>query len=204
MKTRSWPWLMLPVLPLLAGCPSGGGGDGVFEGTGVAPAVVYTANSGSNTVSGFTVGAGGSLLPTTPATVTTNNAEWLTVSPNGQFLYVSNQGSATVSGFSVNPATGALTPTTPTTFPTGVGSSPRGITVTPNGLFVYVANSTTNTVAGFPSGPVGSLARRFSQRFQPEGLLLEGSWCRQMDSFCMWQMPELMMFQALLLELVGH
>jgi 6-phosphogluconolactonase (cycloisomerase 2 family) len=97
---------MMPILLLSAGCPAGGGGDEGFQGTA---AVLYTANGGSNNISGFTIGGGGVLIPTSPATVGTNNTEWLTVSPNGQLLYVSNQGNHTISGFTVNGTNGVLT-----------------------------------------------------------------------------------------------
>jgi len=131
------------------------------ERTGAAPAVVYTANGASNTVSGFTIGAAGVLNPTTPASFGTGGTtEWVTVSPNGQFLYSSNQNSANLSGYTINSTTGFLTATSPTTFPTGVGSSPRGVTVTPNGQFVYVALDNApnpDTVAGFLIGSDGVL-----------------------------------------------
>ena len=156
MTTRNWSWLVLPVAVLLVGCPGGNGGDGLLQGTGVATPVVYTANGNSNSVSGFTIAAGGALTSTAPVTATIDNAEWLTVTPDGRFLYVSNRDNGTVSGFAINSTTGLLTPTTPATMSTGVGSSPRGITVTPNGNYLYVAND-TGTIAGFSIGFGGAL-----------------------------------------------
>ncbi len=44
MNTQFLSWLMLPLLVLSAGCPSGGGGDGGLEG-GVP--VAYVISSGS-------------------------------------------------------------------------------------------------------------------------------------------------------------
>lgn len=133
------PFLVPPILLVLAGCPKGGGGSGGFEATGSTPSVVYTANGGANTLSGFTIGTAGALTATTPATFSTSgsNTEWVAVSPSGQFLYSSNQNSATVSGFTVNATTGNLTPTAPATFSTGAGSSPRGVAITPNAQFLY-------------------------------------------------------------------
>ena len=122
MKTRTLSWVALPCVLFLTGCPGdGGGGGGGNEGTGTIPAVVYTANDGSNTVSGFTIGAGGVLAATAPATFATGgtNTQWMTVSANGQFLYLSNQSSANISGYTINSTTGVLTATTPTTFSTG-------------------------------------------------------------------------------------
>ncbi|MDX2253811.1 MAG: beta-propeller fold lactonase family protein, partial [Nitrospira sp.] len=152
MKDLHWMVsLTLPMVFALSGCPDGGGGNGGFEATGSIPNVVYTANGGSNTLSGFTIGTAGALTVTTPAIFSTSgsNNEWVAVSPNGQFLYSSNQNSTNVSGFTVNSATGNLTPTAPATFSTGAGSSPRGITVTRDNQLVYVANSASNTVSGF-------------------------------------------------------
>lgn len=157
MNTHPISWLTITMMFFLAGCPDGGGGNGGFGGTGNAPAILHTANNGSNNISGFTIGSGGVLPATTPATFLTGgtSAEWIAVSPNGQILYSSNQSSANISGFTVNAATGNLTPTVPATFSTSVGSSPRGITFTPNGQFVYVANSASNTVSGFSIGSGG-------------------------------------------------
>ena len=112
---------------LLTGCPSDGGSGGVnITLGGTAPPVVYTANGGSNTISGFTIGTGGVLTPTlTPSFPTGGStSEWVAVSPNGQFLYVSNQGSSNISSFTINSATGVLAVTSPATISAGGGSSP--------------------------------------------------------------------------------
>lgn len=171
MKTQSLSWLALPVLLLLGGCPKGGGGDGGFQGTA---SVLYTTNDGSNTISGFTIGAGGALSATSPATFGTNNTEWLTVSSNGQLLYASNQGNHTISGFTINGITGVLTPLgTPIAVP-GTNPSPRGITITPNRQFLYVANSATNTVAGFAIGAGGVLTSTAQGTIATGGTLARG------------------------------
>lgn len=155
MKTRWWSWLVVPAVMLFAGCT--GGGNGGLESTNATSAVLYTANDGSNTVSGFTIGTGGALTATNPATVSVNNSVWLTVSQDGQLLYASNQENHTISGFKINSATGNLTSIGTPTVVTGTNPSPRGITITPNGSFAYVANSATNTVAGFSIGTGGDL-----------------------------------------------
>lgn len=78
------PLLALPIVLILSGCPDGGGGRGGFEGTGSTSAVLYTANDGSNTLSGFRIGGGGLLTATTPASFSTGgtSAEWVAISPN--------------------------------------------------------------------------------------------------------------------------
>jgi len=158
MNTRTLSCLALSMMVFVVGCPDGGGSGG-NEGTGIIPAVVYTANDGSNTVSGFTIGAGGVLTATAPATFATGgtDTQWIAVSANGQFLYLSNQSSANISAYTINSTTGVLTATTPATFSTGVGSSPQRIAVSPNGSFLYVANSGTDEVAAFTIGAGGLL-----------------------------------------------
>lgn len=74
----------------------------------------YTANTGSGTVTGFSVARSGRLQPITPggATGTTGAGSGpadLRFSPNNQFLVVRNGGSRTVSVFSTSD-NGALTP----------------------------------------------------------------------------------------------
>ena len=149
---------MLPIGLLLAGCPEGGGDSEGREGTGAIPAVIYTANGNSNSVSGFTIGATGALTATNPATVAASNSRWLTVSRDGQLLYVANEGNHTISKFSINSVTGVLASIgTPTTVP-GTTPTPRGIAITPNRQYLYVANVLTAEIAGFSIGTGGALA----------------------------------------------
>ncbi len=81
-----------------------------------------------NEVAAFTIGAGGLLTPTSPASFTTGAASapvGITINPDGQFLYVANSGSTSVSGFTIG-AGGVLVPTTPATFSTAP-QAPIGI-----------------------------------------------------------------------------
>src|SRR5689334_8557920 len=142
--------LLIAVAALsLTACPGGGdgGSDGGSLGT-TAPPFLYVANSGSANVSGFSIGAGGFLNSSSPATFPTGGTtpNWIAVSPNGQFVYVSNSGTNDVSSFTVNQSNAALTATTPPAISTGPGSVPRGITVTPNGQLLYVADNGTAAV----------------------------------------------------------
>ena len=91
---------------------------------GAAPAgaqpFVYVANSGSDDVSQFAIGAGGLLSSLTPATVASgSNLGGVAVTPDGKSAYVTND-ATTVSQYSVDPLTGALSPKTPATVATGV------------------------------------------------------------------------------------
>ena len=123
------------------------------------PAFAYvlnnaTVNSGDGTVSSYTANScTGDLTPTAQASIATgSDPEDMVVDPLGRFVYVANLVSnaaddATISMYTVNVSTGALTPTTPATVPTGF--FPQGIGIDPFGKFVYTANSDDNTVSMF-------------------------------------------------------
>lgn len=148
MKTPIPGWLTLAMPLLLTGCPDGGGGGGIGEGT-AAPSIVYSSNQGSNDVSGYTINTttgaltavAGSPFPagTTPSAVT--------VSPNGSFAYVANSGSSNVSAYGIDPATGVLVTVAGSPFP--AGTTPNAVTVSPNGLLAYVANGGSNNVSAY-------------------------------------------------------
>jgi len=74
-------------------------------------AYIYTANTGSNSISGFHMKKGGqlTLLDASGVTATTGNAPADLTFANQRYLYVLNSQDGTISGFKVNRATGALT-----------------------------------------------------------------------------------------------
>jgi DNA-binding beta-propeller fold protein YncE len=125
----------------------------------VAPAAasdVYVANSGSNDVSQFDVGAGGALAPKSPATVAAGGVPaFVAVSPDGDHVYVANNGSDDVSQYDVG-AGGALAPKSPATV--AAGPNPFGIAVSPDGNSVYVTNALSDTVSQYDVGPGGGLS----------------------------------------------
>jgi len=83
----------------------------------------YVANSADNTVSQYTVGAGGDLTPMSPPTVTTGTApQSVIVDATGSFAYVANLKDNTVSQVH-HRRSGALAPNTPATVATGSGPS---------------------------------------------------------------------------------
>jgi 6-phosphogluconolactonase (cycloisomerase 2 family) len=144
---------------------------------------LYVANSVSNNVTAFTIGAGGvlTLVPPTgpnpnPVSVgTTPNG--ITVSPNGQFLYVANSGSNNVTAFTIG-AGGVLTlvpATGPNPNPVPVGTTPNGIAVSPNGQFLYVANSGTSDVTAFTIGAGGVLTPVSSTLGNPNPVSVGGT-----------------------------
>jgi 6-phosphogluconolactonase (cycloisomerase 2 family) len=86
------------------------------------------ANRDANTLSQYAIGAGGGLVPLTPATVATNRLpNDVAVDPSGKYVYAPNALDDNVSLFTIG-AGGALAPQTPATV--GAGSSARNIVIT--------------------------------------------------------------------------
>ena len=70
----------------------------------------YVANEGGNTVSAYSIGAGGTLTPVPGSPFATGTKPLaVAVDPKGKFAYVANYDDNTVSAYSIG-ATGALTP----------------------------------------------------------------------------------------------
>ena len=82
----------------------------------------YVANSGSNTVSAYSIDAPtGGLTEVAGSPFATGVAPLsVAVNPAGTFAYVANSGSSTVSAYSINAATGALTPVAGSPFAAGI------------------------------------------------------------------------------------
>jgi 6-phosphogluconolactonase len=111
---------------------------------------VYVANSGSVTISGYTInGTTGAFTPTSGSPYSTDphaSPESVAVDPSGKFAYVANV-NGTVSGYAIDSTTGVLTPIEGSPFP--AGGQPGFVTVDPNGRFVYVANLTSNNISAY-------------------------------------------------------
>jgi DNA-binding beta-propeller fold protein YncE len=115
----------------------------------------YVANESDNTVSQYSIGAGGALSAMTPAMVGTGSLPYsVTVDPTGRYAYVANQGDNTVSQYTIG-AGGALSAMTPATV--GTGAVPSSVTVDPTGRYAYVANESDNTVSQYTIGAGGAL-----------------------------------------------
>ncbi len=106
---------------------------------------VYVANFGG-TVSQYSIDpASGALSPKSPATLPDPaGPQYVAVSSDGTSVYVTNQTGqfppidGSVSQFSIDPTTGALSPKTPATVPTGL--FPSVIAGAPDGSSAYVVN----------------------------------------------------------------
>lgn len=101
---------------------------------------LYVTSPATNTVSGFVIGAGGTLTPVPGVIFGTGTAPaGALVDPTGKFLYVANSGASTLSEYTINTSTGDLTAFTNAT--QSVGTGPQFITFDPVGNFLYVADS---------------------------------------------------------------
>lgn len=117
---------------------------------------VFSANTGGNTVSGFSLGSTGILTPVgTPVPVGAGVND-IRVSPDGKLVFTADYNAETISVLKVL-GNGALTAVgTPFPLP---GKGPAGIAVTPSGKTLYVANFTTSDVSQLTVAPNGTLTQ---------------------------------------------
>jgi 6-phosphogluconolactonase (cycloisomerase 2 family) len=115
---------------------------------------LYVANSGSNDVTAFSIGATGLVGPIAPSGANSNPIrtggtapKGMVISLNGSFLYVANSGSHNVTVFQIG-TNGLLTlvpPAGPNTNPVSVGgTTPNALMISRNGRFLYSANGGGN------------------------------------------------------------
>lgn len=109
------------------------------------PKAAYVANSGSHTVSQYTVGTDGALAAMAPTTVSTGMTPvGLATDLTGTLLYAANSTAQTVSMYSAS-ASGALSPLASP--PISVGAD--HVAIDPARKYAYVANTAGNNVAQF-------------------------------------------------------
>src|SRR4029077_5229160 len=100
--------------------------------------LVYVSNGASGTISGFLIGANGTLseLAGSPFSAGANIAG-ITIDTKGQFLYAADSGNNKIASFSIQ-SSGALTPVAGSPFATDLG--PVSIAVDSKGSFLFSAN----------------------------------------------------------------
>jgi 6-phosphogluconolactonase (cycloisomerase 2 family) len=144
--------------------PGGAGsGDANFMTIDPYGRFLYVSDDGGNTslftIYGFKISpTDGSLTPISgsPFSANLNLPECLIIDPTGTYLYAVNEGNSTLSAYTIDQNTGALTPLSTPTFPTGSG--PFLGAFDPSGTHLYVANTTpTNSISGFSIGTGGIL-----------------------------------------------
>ena len=116
-----------------------------------APEYAFAANQSDNTVSQYTIGAGGALTAIGTA-ATGNEPNAVAVDPSGRYLYVANWTGSTLSQYTIGTG-GALT----AIGTVATGSNPASVTVDPSGSYVYVANLGSYTVSQYTIGTGGTL-----------------------------------------------
>ncbi len=145
--------------------------NGNSVGTGAAPSAIaitpsisnlFVANSGSNSVSAYTIDSFGGLTAASGTTTVGTTPMGLAIDPAGKFLFVANQGSSNVSVFSINgtalaPVPGSPFTTIPVGFPYPNGTLPTAVAVSNSGNFLYVANQLANFVSAFAISSTGAL-----------------------------------------------
>lgn len=145
-------FLFVSVLVLLNGCSMSTGTTSQASTAGF----VFITNSGSGTVSAFTMSSVGSLSPVSTPFPAGTGAEFMAFDSMHKLLFVSNQQANTVSAFSVNTGTGALAAVPGSPFATG--ARPTGIAVDAMGRFVFVANQAGSSISVFSIGANGLLS----------------------------------------------
>src|SRR5215475_1354528 len=143
---------------------------------------VYVTNSGDGNISGFSVGADGSLSPLSTPTFSTGSGAGSSpvipaIDPTGSFLYVPNFADGTISIFSIASATGLLS-AVGSPVSTGASSSPTMVAITPSNKFLYVTDTANNKVVGFTIGAGGTLTGAttgspYATGNSPQGLAID-------------------------------
>lgn len=145
--------------------------------------LAFVSNSGSGTVSVFTVSSSGSLAPVSGSPFLAGaGAEFMAFDSVHNFLFVSNQTANSLSVFSVNTSTGMLTAVPGSPFTTG--SRPTGVAVAPMAGLVFVGNQNDSSVSVFSlntasgmltpvaGSPVTGISNPFGLAVNPAGTLL--------------------------------
>ncbi len=134
---------------------SGPYGVAVYPLGGASGGFVYTANSTSSTITGFSYDGSGNLteLSTSPYYPSNTQPEGIAIDPKGQYLYVANYADNNVTTFSIDSQSGALTVkgTVLTGHLTTTTPGPINVIVDPSGQFVYVVNYLDGSVSLFSS-----------------------------------------------------
>jgi 6-phosphogluconolactonase (cycloisomerase 2 family) len=127
--------LTVPVPPVVTGLQP------VAAAIGSGNNFVFVANSGSNTISVFSLDQTTGALTEVPGSPFTAGTRPVSLVARGTSLWVANQGDGTVTAYSISQA-GALTQGSTVT----VGANTTSINANSGGTNVYVADGTANTV----------------------------------------------------------
>ena len=117
----------------------------------------YVANSGANTVSGYSIESTGALKQIKGSPFAAGSGAFaVAIDASGKYAYVADSGTTTVSGFAINASSGGLTALKGSPFGDD-GYYPEAVAADPKGEFIYTANYGTGNVSGFAIGSGGAL-----------------------------------------------
>ena len=167
----------------LNGCGSMGSNNTNMMNQASTASLVFVSNSGSGTISAFTVSTSGGLtaVPGSPSAAGAG-AEFMALDSVHNLLFVSNQSANSLSVFSVNTTSGMLTAVPGSPFATG--SRPTGVAVAPMAGLVFVGNQNDSTVSVFSinsmtgaltpvaGSPITGIANPFGLAVNPAGTVL--------------------------------
>jgi 6-phosphogluconolactonase (cycloisomerase 2 family) len=145
--------------------------------SGQSMAFAFVTNTGSGTVSTFSVASNGVLSPVAGSSMQSGaGAEFMAFDAVHKLLFVSNQQASTLSVFAVNTSRGSLTAMSGS--PIATGTRPIGVVVDNGGRFVFVADQGSNGISVFSIGASGTLSPVPGSPFpaiNPYGLALNAS-----------------------------
>jgi 6-phosphogluconolactonase (cycloisomerase 2 family) len=113
---------------------------------------LYTANTGDNSISEFSIGSDGTLTEIlgSPIGETFTAPLALLVDPSGKYLFVANEGSNNVAAYTIDSG-GALTILTNSPF--GSGAEPSFLAADPNGKYLLVGSQSGAAIQVFTLDP---------------------------------------------------
>ena len=110
---------------------------------GTAGRFAYVANSGSGTISAYSINRQtGSLTPLASGTIQVPgsvNLYEVHIDPSGKYLYVLDSGATGIYGYSINPSDGSLTALNGGA-PFAAGGQPQSLVFDSTGVYAYVTN----------------------------------------------------------------
>ncbi len=171
MNTSTYTKLIIvAMLGLLTGCPSGGGSGSVGPAPvpNNVPRFAYVADWSKGSVSTYVVDASTGRIKYIGKIIAGTNPVSVALDPSGKYAYVAHWevggGIGKVSQFTIG-TDGSLT--SMATPQINAGDGPRFVTVDPTGRFVYVANYASNNISQFKINLDGSLLPIATTTSQP-------------------------------------
>lgn len=145
---------------------------------GLVPKFVYTANNGSDDISGYNINPADGVLSAMAGSIGAGTQpRGLALNPDGTFLFVANGTSQSISVFAIDGTTGVLTEVTGSPFDVSPLSNTQSLTVDPGGNFLYVTHSTSDKISAYAideaSGVLTSIGAALATGTTPTGIVVD-------------------------------